>query len=93
MYKLIGNLHALLHADDTLVFSSNRDLFIEKCNILIDTYHKKKLLLNLKKSAYMIMYANKNGVKLKSGWLPNKQSVVYLGSLFSEISKKTSYTM
>ena len=38
---LIGNLHALLHADDTLVFSLNRDMFIEKCNILIDSNYKK----------------------------------------------------
>ena len=36
----------------------------------------------------MIMYTDKNGVKidlkLKSGWLPYNQSVVYLGSLFSD---------
>ena len=35
---LIANLHSFLHADDTL-FSFDRQLFIDKCNILIDTFH------------------------------------------------------
>ena len=71
---LIQNLHALLHADDTLVFSFARHLFIIKCNILIDSFHAKKLQLNLSKSSYMILHASdihvKVDLKLKSGWLP-----------------------
>ena len=85
---LIGNLHSLLHADDTLVFSLQRNLFIEKCNVLIDTFHEKKLILNLKKSAFMIINASENevkaNVKLKSGWLPYETSVVYLGAVVSD---------
>ena len=85
---LIGNLHSLLHADDTLIFSLDRQLFIEKCNVLVDTFHRKKLILNLKKSAFMIINADKNvdkvSIKLNFGWLPYATSVVYLGSIFSD---------
>ena len=85
---IIANLHSLLHADDTLVFSLSRELFKKKCNVLIDTFHKKKLTLNLKKSAYMIVNTKENDfktdLKLNSGWLPYKSSVKYLGAIFSD---------
>ena len=85
---VINNLHVLLHADDTLVFSLSHELFVKKCNILINTFHQKKLLLNLKKSGYMIIHDDKStlriDLKLESGWLPYRESVVYLGSLFSD---------
>ena len=61
---LITNLHSLLNTDDTLIFSFARQLFIDKCNILIDTFHDKKLQLNLKKSLYMIFNADKNDYKV-----------------------------
>ena len=85
---LLNNLHILLHADDTLIFSFEHNLFIIKCNVLIDSFHDKKLQLNLKKSCYMIVHAKSEGEKvdlrLKSGWLPYSSSVTYLGSLFSD---------
>lgn len=85
---LLNNLHALLHADDTLVFSFDRDLFIAKCNILIDSFHEKKLQLNLKKSSYMIIDTSKSVIKvdlkLKSGWLPYSATTIYLGALFND---------
>ena len=84
---LIHNLHALLHADDTLVFSFARDLFIIKCNILIDSFHAKKQQLNLSKSSYMILDASdihvKADLKLKSGWLPYSSTSIYLDVLFT----------
>ena len=59
-----------------------------KCNALIDSFHRKKLQLNLKKSCYMIIYAKSEGdkvhLKLISGWLPYACSTIYLGSLFSD---------
>ena len=85
---LIKNLHILLHADDTVIFSFDHELFVFKCNALIDSFHVKKLQLNLKKSCYMIVYAKSEGdkvlLKLKSGWLPYASSTIYLGSLFSD---------
>ena len=32
--NVIGDLHILLHGDDTIILSTNRELFITKCNIL-----------------------------------------------------------
>ena len=85
---IIGNLHTLLHADDTTVFSLDHDLFVKKCNVLLDTFQQKKLSLNLKKSSYMIIHAHndtqKLDLKLSSGWLPYKSSTVYLGSIITD---------
>ena len=86
--SIIKNLHSLLHADDTLVLSLERNLFIAKCNNLIDSFHVKKLQLNLKKSLYMIVNRSNNDdridIKLKSGWLPYAASTIYLGALFTD---------
>ena len=47
--KVIELLHILLHADDTVVLSTNRTLFIRKCNILLTAFKMKKVSLNFKK--------------------------------------------
>ena len=77
----------MLHADDTLVLSLERNLFIAKCNNLIDSFHVKKMQLNLKKLLYMIVNPSNNDdridIKLKSGWLPYAASAIYLGALFT----------
>jgi len=52
---IIGIMHCLLHADDTAVISTRRDLFILKCNAMIRYFDDNKLSLNLSKSAYMII--------------------------------------
>ena len=74
--------------NDTLVFSFARHLFIIKCNILIDSFHAKKLHLNISKSSYMILHASdihvKVDLKLKSGWLPYSSTSIYLGVLFTD---------
>ena len=35
---IINDLHCLLHAVDTLLSSTSRDLFVKKCDILIDLF-------------------------------------------------------
>ena len=40
--NIIGVLHLLPHTDDTIVLSTERNLFIEKCNILIEAFGGKK---------------------------------------------------
>ena len=69
---ILGNLHCLLHADDTLVTSTNRDLFRTKCNILIRTIPHKKMAINYKKSTYRIINAKEESIrcdlKLEDGW-------------------------
>ena len=63
----------LLHADDTVVFSTTYQLFINKCNTLISLYKENRLELNFKKSGFMIINPKKHdyrmNIKLISGWL------------------------
>ena len=40
--KVLNFLHILLHADDTAVLSTDRRLFIKKCNVLIASFKEKK---------------------------------------------------
>ena len=85
---ILGNLHCLLHADDTLVISTNRDLFTTKCNIFVQTIHQKKMALNYKKSAYMVINPKKEDIrcdlKLEDGWLNYKKTQKYLGVIITD---------
>ena len=88
MEPILGDLHCLLHADDTLVLSTNKSLFIDKCNVLLDTFNTKKMSLNFKKSGYMIINGKPDDIrcdlKLLDGWLCYKQKHNYLGSIFTD---------
>ena len=83
---LLEDLHCLLHADDTMIMSTNRELFIRKCNVLTDTLDDKKMLLNYKKSGFMIVNGTRNNLrcdlKIKSGWLKYKSTQKCLGVIF-----------
>ena len=46
---VLRNLHCLLHADDTLILSTNRKLFLNKCNNFTDLFDMKKMPVNIKK--------------------------------------------
>jgi len=85
---IIGILHCLLHADDTAVISTKRELFIKKCNTMLDYFHVNKLSLNLTKSSFMIINGKDNDPKVdlrtNSGILPYKSTVVYLGAIISD---------
>ena len=85
---VILDLHCLLHADDTLLISTNRELFTQKCNMLNDKINEKKMKLNMKKSGYMIINGGnidiKCDIKMKSGWLEYKKSQKYLGVIFTD---------
>ena len=85
---LIDDLHALIHADDTIIISTNRHQFINKCNHMTDFFTLNKLSLNLNKSSYMIINPGssdfKTTLKLKNGFLPYKEKQVYLGAIISD---------
>ena len=84
--NIIGVQHLFLHTDDTIVLSTERNLFIEKCKILIDAFTNKKVAMNLRKSGFLIINpkysADRVDVKLNNGWLSYKSSFVYLGTIF-----------
>ena len=85
---LIGMLHCLLHADDTAILSTKGDLFVRKCNLMLDYFTENMLSLNLSKSAYLIINGKcndpKRDITLKNGKLEYKSDVTYLGAKISD---------
>ena len=85
---ILEDLHCLLHADDTAILSTNRELFTAKCNHMLDYFDQNSLALNLSKSGYLIINGKaedlKRGILLKNGILDYKQSITYLGVLISD---------
>ena len=57
---LIETMHVLLHADDTLIISTNRLLFTKKCNCMLQYFDENRLKLNLGKSGYLIINSKTN---------------------------------
>ena len=80
---ILGKLHFLLHADDTLLLSIDRELFKVKCNILIETIKAKKMSLNYTKSRYLIINPKtddtRSELKLNDEWLDYSNCHKYLG--------------
>ena len=60
---LIGLMHCLLHADDTAVISTDRELFVMKCNIMTQYMKDNSLSLNMSKSSDMIINGKPNNCK------------------------------
>ena len=85
---VLNSLHCLLHADDTLILSTNRTLFKIKCDVLIEEFIHKKMSINFKKSGFMIINAKeedtKCDLKLDSGWLTYRKEQKYLGAIFTD---------
>ena len=85
---LIHTIHALIHADDTIILSTSREKFIYKCNETVHFFQSNKLNLNIDKSAFLIINpkANdrKSSIVLNSGVLKYKSSFEYLGVIISD---------
>ena len=90
---LIKTMHCLLHADDTAILSTDRELFIKKCNAMVDYFDENSLKLNLKKSAFLIINGGandtKDNIQLNFGMLAYQSSVVYLGAVVSDCGSIT----
>ena len=88
---LLQDLDCLLHVDDTFVLSTGRSGFTDKCQILVDTFHAKRMTLNIKKSGYLIINGReqdvKSDLKLSTGWLSYKSKHKYLGSIITDTGK------
>ena len=80
---LIDTIHILLHADDTVIISTQENLFIQKCNIMLQYFSENKLKLNLGKSGYMVITNDskirKNKLEINNGYLKYKNVMKYLG--------------
>ena len=76
------SLHTLLHADDTVILSSSRARFIDKCKCLTSFLNSNRLSLNIDKSGYMVVSkksVERKSIQLNSGILKYKESSNYLG--------------
>ena len=85
--EILGDLHSLLHADDTAIVSMSEELFIKKCNTMISYFNEHKLSLNIGKSGYMVINgpeSSKAGIQLISGTLSYVCSYVYLGYIITD---------
>ena len=85
---LLDSLHCLLHADDTLIISTSRSLFIKKCNLMNEYFDNNQLNLNLGKSGYLFVNGKIDDVKcrieLDKGFLDYKKQLIYLGVMISD---------
>ena len=87
---MLSNLHALIHADDTIILSTDQQKFIKKCNEAIAFFTENKLSLNMSKSCYLLINGNKDvlqsktNIILKSVFLEYKRCFEYLGIIISD---------
>ena len=85
---IIDDTHCLLHADDTAILSTNRDLFIIKCNHMLHYFNKNSLSLNLSKSGFIVIDpmggVSKADITLENGRLEYKPVITYLGAIISD---------
>ena len=78
-----GDIHTLIHADDTIILSTDRASFIKKCEHVVMFFTENRLKLNLGKSAYLIINPKQTDTKstivLSSGVLKYCSEIEYLG--------------
>lgn len=86
--NILNNIHVLVHADDTLVLSTSRNKFINKCNKTIQYFRDNNLRLNISKSYYLIINPGRDDLKtsinLSTGTLKYASKIVYLGVLITD---------
>ena len=84
----LQDIHALIHADDTIILSTSREKFIMKCNEATKFFHENKLSLNIDKSCFLIINPKagdrRSCIILDSGVLKYKSRFDYLGVIVSD---------
>ena len=85
---ILNIIHCLLHADDTVIISTDRQLFIKKCNTMLKYFNDNSMSLNFPKSSYLIINPKEDDLKcdlhLEFGTIEYKASYVYLGVVVSD---------
>lgn len=86
--SLIDDIHTLVHADDTLVISQERNKFIHKCNTAIQFFANNKMKVNVSKSFYLIINPGaldtKSSLPISHGHLNYTNCFSYLGIFISD---------
>ena len=60
---VIDDINCLVHADDTILISTNRSAFIIKVNATVIFFKENKLTLNFSKSGFMIINPGKDDIR------------------------------
>ena len=85
---ILNIIHCLLHADDTIVISTDRETFVRKCNLMLQYFDENRLSLNFSKSKYMIINAKETDLKcdieLNTGKFEYCHEYVYLGAVITD---------
>ena len=85
---ILNVIHCLLHADDTVIISTDRDLFMKKCNAMLKYFNDNSMSLNFPKSSYLIINAKEQDTKsdlhLDYGTIVYQANYVYLGVFVSD---------
>ena len=85
---ILNIIHCLLHADDTVIISTDRQLFIKKCNAMLKYFNDNSMSLNFPKSSYFIINPKEDDLKcdlhLELGTIEYKASYLYLGVVVSD---------
>ena len=86
---LLNEIHCLLLADDTVIVSTDRELFIKKCNMMLKYFKDNSMSLNFPKSSYMIINPKEGDTKsdlhLEYGLIEYKAKYVYLGVVVTDM--------
>ena len=85
---ILNIIHCLLHADDTVIISTDRELFIKKCNGMLKYFNDNSMSLNFPKSSYLIINPKEHDIKcdlhLDYGTIEYQANYVYLGVVISD---------
>ena len=85
--NLLNDIHALVHADDTIILSTSREKFIHKCNVAMEFFTKNQLSLNAGKCKYIVINPRsvdrRDTLILKSGHIEYTPILKYLGIYIS----------
>ena len=87
--ELLCTIHALIHADDTIILSTDRDKFQKKWEEAVTFFNDSKLNLNIGKSCYLVINGSKNSIAktnlvMNCGILKYCSSFEYLGVIISD---------
>ena len=87
--EILHDIHALVHADDTIVISTNRLLFIKKCNHAKKFFEKNRLKLNKKKLWFTVINStdinDKTNINIDDGVIiKHCNQLNYLGVIISD---------
>ena len=95
---LLQDIHSLIHADDTIILSTDKQKFIQKCNLAMKFFESNRLQLNIGKCKYIVINPSKafkkENLVLGKGILKYTDTLKYPGVYISSdglISKDVKY--